>query len=173
VAETPGRCEGPAVTAALALLVVNLVTTRAQQRRDEGEIREALASELTEVANSLYLSLQAFWRCARDVPLGERRTSDALAVARSELDKSYQSMRIRGKVLERRLQIYYADRQPARAWHAVTDLLSVRYFLLLEADAGRRRRIRKLNAGTNHSGLLEDQLNNPKLPLETYRFRVG
>jgi hypothetical protein len=160
---------GPVITAALALLVVNLVTAWAQQRRDEGEIREALASQLTEAANSLYLALQAFWRAARDVPLAERATSDTLAARRGELEATYQSMRTKGQVLERRLQIYYAQRRPAMAWHAVTDLLTVRYFLLLEVDADRRRRIRRLNAGQDHSGLTEDQLNNPKLLLETYR----
>jgi hypothetical protein len=160
---------GPVVTAVLARLVVNLVTTWAQRRRDEGEIREGLASELTEVANSLYLVLQAFWRAARDVPLAERVTSEALVERRGELDKTYHNVRTKGQVLERRLQIYYADREPAKAWHAVTDLLTVRYFLLLEADADRRRRIRRLNAGPDHSGLTEDQLNNPKLLLETYR----
>src|SRR3954462_2405126 len=160
---------GPVITAALAPLVVNLVTAWAQQRRDEGEIREALASQLTEAANSLYLALQAFWRAARDVPLAERATSDTLAARRGELEATYQSMRTKGQVLERRLQIYYAQRRPAMAWHAVTDLLTVRYFLLLEVDADRRRRIRRLNAGQDHSGLTEDQLNNPKLLLETYR----
>jgi hypothetical protein len=157
------------VTALLALLIANLVTEWAQRRKAAGEIREELASELTETANALYLALQTFWRAARDVPLEERRTSAALEERRNELEVIYQNMRTRGQVLERRLQIYYADRHPAKAWHAVTDLLTVRYFLLLESDPGRRRRIRNLNAGVEHSGLTEEQLNQPKLLLETYR----
>ncbi|WP_147263021.1 hypothetical protein [Geodermatophilus sp. TF02-6] len=160
---------GPTVTALLALLVVNLVAARIQRRKDESELREALAGELTEVANSLFLALQVFERTARHVPLEKRKASEAIAEQRGDLDHTYFSTRTRSQVLERRLQIHYADKRPAQAWHAVTDLLMVRYFLLLEADAGFRRWIRRQAAGPDHSGLSEEQLDDPGLLLESYR----
>ena len=164
---------GPAVTALLALLVLNVVTGWAQRRRDAAEVRDELADALTDTANALYLALQAFWRKAKDVPLGDRRGVDSLAQAREVLDEVYLSARARGQVLEQRLNIYFASREPAGLWHAVTDLLTVRYFLLLDGDQARRLSIRKRNAGPRHSGLSETQLNDPALLLETYREKLA
>ena len=160
---------GPIVTAILALLVINKVTSWAQARRDTAETREKLASDLTETANSLYLALQAFWRDARHIPLADRRTCSALTERCRDLAETYQAARAKGQVLEQRLKIYYADATPSKQWHQVTDLLTVRYFLLLEGDGDRRRNIRRINAGDSHSGLTVDQLNNPTLLLDTYR----
>ena len=160
---------GPAVTAVLALLVINQVTTWAQQRKDGAEARETLATELTHIANSLYLALQSFWRSARNVPLADRMASAELEVDRQKLQEAYLDARVSGQVLEQRLRIYYADPEPARLWHRVNDLLTVRYFLLLEGDEARRSGIRRKNAGPEHSGLDERQLRDPALLLETFR----
>lgn len=160
---------GPVVTAALALLVLNVVTSWAQRRRDASETRESLATELTETANSLYLALQAFWRAARDVPVRDRRPSPVLAGDREHLDAVYQEARSKGQVLEQRLKIYFAATQPSSSWHRVTDLLTVRYFLLLEGDDERRARIRNINAGPRHSGLTATELDNPSRLLAAYR----
>lgn len=142
---------GPVVTAALALVVLNTVAGWAQRRRDAAETREALAAELMETANSLYLALQAFWRAARDAPLAERRDSPALSGHIEFLDDAYLLARSKGQVLEQRLKIYFAASEPSDLWHRVTDLLTVRYFLLLEGDADRRARIRRINSGPRSS----------------------
>lgn len=42
---------GPVITAGLAIVVLNVVTSRAQRRREEGDTRDMLATELTETAN--------------------------------------------------------------------------------------------------------------------------
>lgn len=160
---------GPIVTAALALIVVNAVTSWAQRRRDASETRDSLATELTETANSLYLALQAFWRAARDVPVKERKAAPDLASNRDQLDAVYQAARSKGQVLEQRLKIYFASPVPAKSWHRVTDILTVRYFLLLEGDDVRRSNVRKINAGPGHSGLTEEELNDPSYLLEAYR----
>jgi hypothetical protein len=163
----------PAVTALLALVVVNQVASVIQGRREAGEIREILTAEMTETANSLYFILQRFWRAARDVPLNQRLSSPDLAEERERLNDAYQSARIKSQVIERKLLIYYADQAPARAWHRVFDLLSTRYFLLLESDGKRRRAIRNRNAGEDHSGLSPEQLNNPSLLVKTIRSALA
>lgn len=164
---------GPFMTAVLALVVVNKVTSWAQARRDAAETRESLATELTETANSLYLALQAFWRAARDVPLRDRRTSAALEDECKELDSIYQAARAKGQVLEQRLKIYFAAATPSSRWHQVTDLLSVRYFLLTESSDERRRNIRRINQGAGHTELSESELNEPALLLRTYRLALA
>ena len=164
---------GPVVTALLALLVLNLVTAWAQRRREAGDTREELAAELTETANALYLALQAFWRAARDVPLAQRRTAGELAEQRTRLEAVYLEARTKGQVLEQRLAIYFEAREPKQSWHAVTDLLTVRYFLLLEGEPARRQAIRAKNAGPEHSGLTADELNDPALLLRTYRAALA
>jgi hypothetical protein len=164
---------GPVVTAGLALLVVNAVTSWAQRRREAAEARDILATELTEIANTLYLALQSFWRAAREVPLTERRQLPALGTDRDELDAVYQVARSKGQVLEQRLKIYFASPEPSNAWHRVTDLLTVRYFLLLEGDPERRARMRRINSGPDHSALTQDELDNPRLVLETYRLALA
>lgn len=99
----------------------------------------------------------------------ERRNSPELSTALEQLDAIYQTARSRGQVLEQRLKIYFASPEPSGAWHRVTDLLTVRYFLLVESDAERRRNLRRVNSGPRHSGLTEEELKDPALLLKTYR----
>ena len=160
---------GPVVTAALAFVVVNVLTARAQRRTEDWRIRSSLTSDLTEVANGLYLASQAYWRAARTTALAERSHSEALAGARERFDAAYQAARLRGQVLDAQLAMYYKTGLPAKEWHRVTDLLSVRYFLLWEGEPARRQAIRERNAGRNHSGLSEAELNKPGLLLLGYR----
>jgi hypothetical protein len=164
---------GPAAAAVFGFLAANLVTAKAQQRREAAEIRQRLASELADTANALYLELQAFWRAARTTPLKDRESSAELRDRLDKLESVYTAARRRGQVLEQQLRIFFASEVPARSWHAVTDLLTVRYFLLWESDGQRRRSIREKNKGSNHSGLNEDQLNDPELLLETYRSTLA
>lgn len=164
---------GPAVTAVLALIVVNQVASTVQRRREAGEVREHLATEMTEAANSLYFALQAYWRAARGTRLSDRKSSPELQDEQRRLDEAYQSARIRGQTIERRLLIYYKSQRPAQAWHRVFDLLTVRYFLLFEHEGRRRRAIRGRNAGPRHSGLNEAQLNQPAVLLQEIRMSIA
>lgn len=164
---------GPAVTAILALLVVNQVASTVQRRRDASEIRERLATEMTEAANSLYFALQSYWRAAREIRLSKRKDSPVLQDEKRRLDEAYLSARIRGQIIERRLLIYYRSKLPAQSWHRVFDLLTVRYFLLFEHEGQRRQSIRARNAGPRHSGLDESQLNQPTVLLREIRMSIA
>jgi len=89
------------------------------------------------------------------------------------LNEAYLTARIKGQAIERRLLVYYESKTPAQAWHRVFDLLSVRYFLLLEHEGHRRRDVRKRNAGPEHSGLDEKQLNQPSVLLRAIRTSIA
>ncbi|MBD5787691.1 hypothetical protein IF650_16120 [Cellulosimicrobium terreum] len=160
---------GPVLTTALALGVATFVTQRAQARREVASLRETLAQEMASTANTLYLALQAFWRAAHGVPLADRQTAPELKERREQLEAVYLDMRAHGQVIENRLSIYFASDEPRAAWHAVTDLLTVRYFLLLLGDGARRRAIRERNAGPEHSGLSAPKLKDPAALLDAYR----
>ncbi|MGM9474509.1 hypothetical protein ACS5PJ_21270 [Pseudarthrobacter sp. YS3] len=164
---------GPVLTAVLALFVLNQVTGWAQRRREANETRDVLTKGVTETGNSLYLGLQAFWRKARDVPISDRATSPDLSEAREKLDELYGRARLGGQVIEQQLRIYYSSPEPAKNWHRVTDLLSVRYFLLTESNKVRRANICARNAGPAHSGLTEAQLMNPQVLLNAYRVALA
>ena len=157
------------LTVGLGVLAAGYITARAQKYRRKADTRDALAAEMYEVAGLLYFELQNFWRRAKDVPLDERRESEALSDAVEQLESTYATARTKGKVLEQRLRIYFKSRQPALAWHRVMDLLSVRHFLLLEAEGETRKAYRDKNAGDEHTGLSAEQLNAPAIVLRAYR----
>ncbi len=163
---------GPAVAAVLALLVANRVTSRAQARREAGDLRESLAAEMDAIAGELYFTLQSFWRAASEVPLPQRATDPTLAADRERLEAAYLRARTTGQVLERRLGIYFRDDAPRRTWHRVMDLLSVRYFLLLLPEPDRRETIRERNAGPDHSGLTAEELEDPTRLLDAIRSAI-
>lgn len=108
-----------------------------------------------------------------DIPLIERKGHPELADLKLKLDATYESARIRGQTIERRLLIYYKSDEPAQALHRVFDLLTVRYFLLTESDRNLRMSVRKRNSGSSHSGLTEDELNAPKKLLSTIRDSIA
>jgi hypothetical protein len=89
-----------------------------------------------------------------------------LAQYREELDKQYRASRVMGEVIERRLEAYFLSNEPKALWHAIMDLLMVRYFHLIGLTT---ENLLKLNSGKEHSGLSVNQLRNQKTILDTYR----
>lgn len=124
-----------------------------------------LISEMTEAASALYVATQNFWRKKRIEQVG----APELAQFRSELDQQYKATRIRGEVIERKLEAYFSNDNPRRFWHASMDLLTVRYLHLIDLATDK---LRAINAGDEHSGLTADQLKDQQLLLKTYRESV-
>jgi hypothetical protein len=131
---------GPVVSAILGSLIIGLfaqwLTRRVQDNRDASTIRRQLVSDLTEVAGATSLALNAFCRL-KDNVAGERwrpRSRRQLAAAREALDRQHFDSRVRGWVLERRLEIHYGAKSPAwREWHKTLDALHLAYLRLAEA----------------------------------------
>src|SRR5438105_7183585 len=165
---------GPIVAALLGSLVIGLfvqrVARRAQDRRADHDLRHELIDEMVRAASALYLQTQTYWRAATR---RDPRPQD-LAELRRRLDDQYVQSRVDGLVLENKLGVYFASADPQRKWHKTMDLLTVRYFQVLEPDGGRDRatRLRNLyleNEGEDHAGLNVAALNDAKKVLDGYR----
>jgi hypothetical protein len=132
---------GPVVTAILGSLIIGLfaqwLTRRVQDNRDASMIRRQLVSDLTEVAGASSLELSAFHRL-KDNLAGKRsgrRSRRRLDSAREALDRQHFDSRVRGWVLERRLEIHYGAGSPVSwEWHKTLDALHLTYLRLVEIE---------------------------------------
>lgn len=161
---------GPLVTVIGGSLIVGLlvasVTRQAQERREQHKLRGDLVREMTESATMLHLAVGRYFRAQeRDLVKAED-----LAQRRDGLDDQYDTSRTRAKVLENRLRAYFATDEPRHHWHAVIDLLTVRYYRIRALDTPK---ILRDNAGPQHSGLSFDDLQNPDLVRESYNERLA
>jgi len=160
---------GPLVTVIVGTVIVGsiaeLITRRAQERREDYQTRMRLIDRMTETASALYLATQRFWRARDREKVGDER----LKLMRIEMDAQYQATRVAGEVLERQLRILFSTDRPRLLWHSTTDLLTVRYFQLIELAT---QNLLKKNAGPEHSFLRIEELANPEKVLDAYRVRI-
>lgn len=185
---------GPAVTAVLGGLLVWFITTTVQARRDErvrerdlarakaehdlavqardDALRQDLVGGLTQAASALYLAGQHYWRAVKQSDQGQddvRRQE-----LRDRLDAQYLSSRLEGEVLEKRLEGYFSSAATSDAWHKVMDLLTVRYFQLIDRTSVRLYE-RNSNGykGREHSGLTVQDLSTPASVLDAYQTALS
>lgn len=160
---------GPIVAALVGTLGIGLfaarITARAQQRRQDRDLREQIIVEMTQTAGTLYFETQRYWRATKR----EATSPERLAELRMSIDERYHSARVAGEALEMRLRVYFSTDRPRLLWHATMDLLTVRYFQVIDLASDT---LLSANAGPEHSGLTVDQLRNAKLVLDTYRTRI-
>jgi hypothetical protein len=160
---------GPLITVLIGTLAIGFlasrITARAQQRREDQQLRHNLIVEMAEAASALYLATQRYWR-ARD---RDKATADQLQTLRTWLDERYHEVRVRGQALETRLGVAVQFRDAKRHWHATMDLLTVRYFQLTDPD---NNAALDRNAGEEHSGLSSAELRNPQIVLDAYHKRL-
>jgi hypothetical protein len=154
----------PVATAVFGTFVVGVMTSRVLDRfqasRQLREAQQQLAVEMTEIASALYYAIQIYNRA-------EGR--DDRQAMRKSLDEEYQKRRVAGDALEVRLKAYLPEATAQADWHAVMDLLTVRYLHAAgRADESSLQR----NAGPLHSGLTVEQLKDADLVRTTYRERL-
>lgn len=172
---------GPLVAAVVGTLIigtfVNWITRKAQERRADNQVRDEriraqnqlrlqLIGEMTETASTLYIATQNFWR-KKDV---EGIGADELAKHRGKLDEEYRASRVRGEVIERRLEAYFSSTDVKALWHAAMDLLTVRYFYLIGLGT---EKLLKANAGEMHTGLSVEQLIDQEKVLKAYHEKLN
>jgi hypothetical protein len=145
---------GPAVTALLGGLIVGVfasrITRMAQNRREDHQLRNDLIDQPTEAASTFYFALQLYARGAKAST--ETRQQKAL---REALDDQYGKSRVQGAVLERRLAAYFVDAGPRGIWHGIIDVLTVRYFQLIDQGT---ESLYQANEGPDHSRLEASKL---------------
>lgn len=138
---------------------------REQHARDDA-LRHELVDAMTSSAGSLYLMTQHYWRAKEDAAGQDPLLVGKLEALRPRLDEQYLASRATGEAVENRLWGYFATTAPRDAWHAVQDLLTVRYFQLTDRDTDK---LYEANAGPAHSGLSPAELRRPLTLLATYR----
>jgi hypothetical protein len=160
---------GPLVGAIVGTLIVGLfaqrIARKAQQRREDHQYRELLISQMTEAASALYFETQRYWRACK----GERLLEIRLDELRARLDEQYHKSRVAGEVIETKLRIFFLKDTPRLLWHSTMDLLTVRYFRVIDRATDN---LIDRNAGPDHSFLTADELKCPKQVLDAYHARV-
>ncbi len=154
---------GPVVGAVVGTLIIgsfaSSITQKAQHRREDRALQLRLVERMTRIASALYLETQHYWR--------ERSSTDQNQILlRTRLDQRYHKSRVAGEVLESQLRAFFEDDAPRQKWHAIMDLLTVRYFQVLSRPIDN---LVQINAGPNHSGLSADELKQPQRVLDAYR----
>lgn len=130
------------------------LSSTAQARRTESEIRRELLATVTKTASGLYLATQNFVRVREDPELPE----DVKRDVRQALDAQYRESRVEASRIEPELRALFGD-PLADEWHKVDDLLTVRYMQLIgRATANLYQLNAKGFEGRAHSGLSAGEL---------------
>ncbi|MFI7483054.1 hypothetical protein ACH9EU_11650 [Kocuria sp. M1R5S2] len=139
---------------------------RELRARDDA-LRHELVSLMTESASSLYLMLQHFWRARTSLEQdpGDPALRKALSDLRAALDAQYLKSRACGEAIENRLWGYFVSERPTEEWHKVQDLLTVRYFQLIDRATDV---LYAKNSGREHTGLTVEELRNRRTLLAAY-----
>lgn len=146
---------GPLISVIVGSLIVGVlvqwITRRAQNRREDRQLRDQLIGRVTETASLLHFEIQRYFRAKNR----ERRSRKELVALQQELEQAFLTCRREGTVLENRLLAYFASDEPRRLWHQVIDRLSVRYYFQIGALTPK---LLAENVGSDHSGLEVEDL---------------
>ena len=147
----------------------------AADRLRDHEVKIRLIEEMTVAAGALYFALQHYWR--RTTREREAVAAEAKAALRIELDAQYRKTGIAAAGLETRLKLFFQTDNPWRLWHAAHDILTVRYFQLIDLATDNLIAANACDqeAGVWHSGLTKQQLKNlaAKALFDVYRDRLN
>jgi hypothetical protein len=155
---------GPVMTALLVGVLASWISRRAQRRREDEQLRRRLVDQLTAAASRFYIALQDYQRA-------EKATTDAKKTERLRhaLDSQYRRSRVEGAVLERRLAAYFRDRNPRALWHAISDVLTYRYFQLTNQATDE---VVRDNTGQKHSRLTEAEIEDWETTAREHQLRL-
>lgn len=157
---------GPTVAALLGTLVVGIfLATRATKEADRRE--QATARRQFEFRQDLVdatvRAVMPLWVACRTYPSRQKRGLDdpskSLEIDR-DLDVLYLAFKTDCSALMGRLRAHYDEPELRLQWHAIDDLLTVRYYQVrgLATD-----KLLATNAGPKHSGLTVDSLRESRL----------
>jgi hypothetical protein len=109
---------------------------------------------MTETANALYLATQRHWRARRE----SEAANEPTASSRVAVEEQYQKTRNAGFVIEKRLQILFADGEARKKWHAAMDLLTIVHYQVIGTNKEAKDQLLKINAGLEHSLVTFEEL---------------
>ncbi|KAB1147136.1 hypothetical protein F7R91_12445 [Streptomyces luteolifulvus] len=160
------QAAGPVISAIILGLIGAWIARRAQLRKEQWSLRHELIHEMTKAASALYNETLRFRRAVVLFKVDDN--GEGRGEYQSDLERQYKKSRLAGQVIEDRLSAYFPTGDARKFWHRAMDLLSMRYFLLTEADLPKEF-IRDYS-GDDHTGLTVDSglCDHPAL-LEKYR----
>ncbi|MDV3456544.1 hypothetical protein RZN05_06070 [Sphingomonas sp. HF-S4] len=182
---------GPATTAIvgslLAALAVSRLLDRKRRKDADRDMREQIVQDMARIAATFYFQMLQFRRArtslARDARAQAMRPwfkrllrSDSNFLPQPnmvELAGNYGNFRASADTLEVRLGAYFEGDEVRERWHAVSDLLTVRYHdtmgtlesMILNANAR--------SATKFHSGLTVEELGVSSLLVKAYKSALS
>jgi hypothetical protein len=174
---------GPGVTVLFGSWAINALLDRKRRKDADRQTREEIALEMSRLAATFYFELREYrlrppkpvpgtpsWRLTLSgLVHGAEPPADA---NREKIDLAYRTFRVGAEVLETRIDVYFVKDEARALWHAVSDLLTVRYH---DSVGELTEKIREQNADdgvTRHSGLGIAELADSAKVAETYKATV-
>jgi hypothetical protein len=145
----------PVVGTALIGSAVAVITRRNQDRRLDRQIRLSLVSRVSEIVYAIHTELSFYERWIRH----SRPCQQDRDTRRNEVDEEFIKHRTRLGALQTEIDAYYGKTdEPGILLHRLTDLIMLRYAIILELpDSQVTEMVRHLGQ-PGHSGLTTDEL---------------
>jgi hypothetical protein len=145
----------PVVGTALIGGMAAIITRRYQDRRLDRQFRMDLVSRVTDIAYKIHTDLSFYERWARhSMPTSEERDS-----RRQIVDEKFIAERIKLGALQAEIDAYFGkNNDPGTRLHRLTDLIMLRYAIILEVPQSQLIELVQHLGMPGHSGYSSDQL---------------
>jgi hypothetical protein len=131
------------------------ITRKYQDRRLDRQFRMGLVSRLTNIAYTIHTDLSFYERWARhSMPTPEERD-----IRRQAVDEKFIAERIKLGALQAEIDAYFGENNdPGKRLHYLTDLIMLRYAVILDVPQSQLMELVKHLGRPGHSGYSYDQL---------------
>lgn len=155
----------PIVGAGLLGGAAAFITRKYQNRRLDRQFRMGLVSRLTHIVYTIHTDLSFYERWVRhSMPTPEERDT-----RRQIVDEKFIAERIKLGALQTEIDAYFGDNNiPGKRLHRLTDLIMLRYAIILDAPQSQLMELVEHLGKPGHSGYSLDQLHDLlKMPRPT------
>lgn len=156
---------GPVIGTVLIGSAVAYVTRKYQARGIDRDFRLGLVTRTSDVMSAVHTELSFYERWVRH----SKPSKDDHEIRRSEVDKNFLQHRAKITALQTEIDAYFgAASKPKELFHRLTDLLMLRYTLILELPRSQAMEIIEHLGQPGHSGFSVEKLSEfmeiPKPP---------
>jgi hypothetical protein len=145
----------PVVGTALIGTIAALITRKYQDRRLDRQFRMDLVSRLTNIAYKIHTDLSFYERWVRH----SKPTPEEQDTRRQIVDEKFIAERIKLNALQAEIDAYFGkNSDPGQRLHRMTDLIMLRYAIILDVPQSQLIEIAKHLGKPGHSGYSYDQL---------------
>jgi hypothetical protein len=145
----------PVVGTAIIGSMAAVITRRYQDRRLDWQFRMGLVSRLTDIVYTIHTELSFYERWVRH----SRPTPEERDTRRQAVDESFIAERIKLSALQAEIDAYFGKHNgPGSRLHRLTDLIMLRYAIILEVPESQLMELVNHLGEPDHSGYSHDQL---------------